>query len=197
MATPVHATYTSHTSCRGREQAIEMGELERDSERQVAQGQQGAASLPRVSLVTPTYNRKDSLLATLRALTRQTVSPTSFEALIISDGSTDGTAEACAQLDVPYTVRYFEQDHQGPAAARNLGLQEARGEIIVFLDDDVVPEPELIAVYLALHDEHPHAVGVGPLLPPPDMRLQPWVWWEEKMLLQQYDDLAAKKYVRG
>lgn len=195
MYTQTVSAHITQIACRGREQLIEMGELERDSERLMAQEQLGsAASLPRVSIITPTYNRKDPLLATLRALARQTVSPTSFEALVISDGSTDGTAEACAQLDVPYTLRYFEQDHQGPAAARNLGLQEARGELIVFLDDDVVPDPELIATYIALHEEQPHAVGVGPLLPPPDVRLQPWVWWEEKMLLQQYDALATGKW---
>ncbi len=149
---------------------------------------------PHVSVITPTYNRRASLLTTLRALAQQTVAPSSFEVLVISDGSTDGTTEACADLSVPYALRYFEQDHQGPAAARNLGLREARGELIVFLDDDVVPDPELIAAYVALHEEHPHAVGIGPLLPPPNMRLQSWVQWEEKTLLAQYDDMAAGKW---
>jgi GT2 family glycosyltransferase len=146
---------------------------------------------PRVSVVTPTYNRRESLLATLRALARQTVAPATFEVLVISDGSTDGTAEVCAHLDAPYALRYFEQDHRGPAAARNLGVREARGELLVFLDDDVVPDAALIAVHLALHERHPHAVGIGPLLPPPDMRLQPWIRWEEEMLLEQYAGMAA------
>lgn len=160
-------------------------------ERQAAGGEEQQV---RVSVVTPTYNRRDSLLSTLRALAKQTLAPSSFEALVISDGSTDGTAQACKQLAVPYTLRYFEQDHQGPAAARNLGVREARGEIIVFLDDDVVPDPELLSVYLALHERHPRAVGIGPLLPPADMRLQPWVRWEEEKLLKQYADMTAGKW---
>ncbi|HEV8194348.1 MAG TPA: glycosyltransferase [Ktedonobacterales bacterium] len=171
-----------------------MSEREALDERRMAQQSDGAESLPQVSVITPTYNRRESLLATLRALARQTVAPTSFEALVISDGSTDGTAEACARLDVPYTLRYFEHDHQGPAAARNLGVQEARGELLVFLDDDVVPDDDLIDVYLAHHRQYQHSVAIGPLLPPSDMRLQPWVRWEEKMLLQQYADIAAGKW---
>src|SRR5262249_43416700 len=101
---------------------------------------------PRVSVITPTYNRKNSLISTLQALARQTVTPATFEVVVISDGSSDGTAEALAGLATPYALRCFEQDHQGPAAARNLGVHEAHGELLVFLDDDVVPDPELIAV---------------------------------------------------
>jgi GT2 family glycosyltransferase len=168
-----------------------MSERETLDERHIVQH---AGNEPHVSVITPTYNRRESLLATLRALCRQTVAPTIFEVLVISDGAVDGTAEACAHLNVPYTLRYFEQDHQGPAAARNLGVREAHGELLVFLDDDVVPDDELIDVYLAHHRQYPRSVAIGPLLPPSDKRLQPWIRWEEKMLLQQYADIAAGKW---
>lgn len=140
----------------------------------------------RLSVVTPTYNRVSALRKLLLALAQQTVDPGAFEVLVISDGSTDGTDECCRTLDAPYTLRYFEQDHLGPAAARNLGVREARGDIILFLDDDIVPDTGLVAAHLRVHEQDPTAVAMGTMLPPRDVCLQPWVDWEEEQLLQQY-----------
>jgi GT2 family glycosyltransferase len=141
---------------------------------------------PALSIVIPTYNRRASLLRTLAALAQQTVDPASFEALVVSDGATDGTLDACRALALPYPLRLFEQQNAGPAVARNLGVHEARAPLVLFLDDDVVPDPELIAEHLRLHAEQSGRVVIGPLLPPPDARLLPWVHWEEETLLKQY-----------
>jgi GT2 family glycosyltransferase len=144
------------------------------------------APQPTLSIVIPTYNRRESLLRTLTALGRQTVDPATFEALVISDGSTDGTLDACRALAVPYTLRLFEQTNAGPAVARNLGVREARAPLVLFLDDDVAPDPALVAEHLRQHAAEPGGVVIGPLLPPSDARLLPWIQWEEEMLLKQY-----------
>lgn len=154
-----------------------------------------ALALPVVSLVIPTHNRRASLHMVLEALTRQTVPADQYEALVICDGCTDGSAEMCRRLSLAYRLRLFEQTpNQGPAAARNLGVQEAAAPLILFIDDDVVPEPTLIAEHLRLHEQDERAIVIGPLLAPPDFHLNPWTRWEEMMLIKQYQGMAAGKW---
>lgn len=141
-------------------------------------------------MVIPTYNRCRSLERVLAALARQTVPTGSFEVLVVADGCTDGTAACCWRLaaTLPYVLRLVEQPNGGPATARNLGVREARAPLIVFVDDDVVPDEELLAAHLAAHapDASDNVVAIGPLLPPPDMHLNAWGEWEERALCNQY-----------
>jgi GT2 family glycosyltransferase len=149
---------------------------------------------PLVSVITPTYNRRDSLLATLRALEQQSLPADQFETLVIADGCTDGTEDACRALRVSYTLRVIEQPNAGPAVARNVGCQEARAPLLVFLDDDVIPDPDFLAAHIQLHEQAAGRVVIGPLLLPPQARLQPWVHWELDRLERQYDDMASGKW---
>lgn len=150
---------------------------------------------PLVSVVTPTFNRRASVDRYLLALAGQTCSSDRFEVLVVDDGSSDGTADHLRQLRLPYDLRVLEQAHGGPARARNLGVANARGAIVLFLDDDVVPEPDLIAEHLRSHEAGTDRVVVGPMLPPPDsFPRSAWVRWEETMLLKQYRDMLAGKY---
>lgn len=154
-----------------------------------------SGSAPLVSLVIPTHNRRESLHMVLEALARQTISAETFETLVICDGCTDGSAEMCRTLPTPYHLRVLEQTpNQGPAAARNRGVREAAAPLILFIDDDVAPEPTLIAEHLRLHDQDERAVVIGTLLAPPGFRLNPWTRWEEAMLRKQYQDMAAGKW---
>jgi glycosyltransferase involved in cell wall biosynthesis len=100
---------------------------------------------PFVSVVIPTYNRARQVQAALRSVLAQTYPE--FEAIVVDDGSTDGTGEALQQYINPQggngkQIRYFFQPHQGQSAARNKGIAEARGDWIAFLDSDDVWLPE-------------------------------------------------------
>src|SRR5689334_18814983 len=90
-----------------------------------------------ISVITPTYNRRDSLRATLRALESQTFPAGQFEVLVIVDGGTDGSADASRAVETSYKLRVIEQANAGPAVARNVACQQARAPLLVFLDDDV------------------------------------------------------------
>ncbi len=96
-----------------------------------------------ISVVIPTYNRQPILEKCLRALEIQQLSASSvvdgYEVVLVDDGSTDGTLDwlAAHKDEFPH-VRWFEQDHAGPAAARNLGVEQAQGDIIIFIDSDLV-----------------------------------------------------------
>jgi GT2 family glycosyltransferase len=149
---------------------------------------------PLVSLVIPTSNRRLSLARLLESLIEQTHSNARFEVLVVDDGSTDGTLEYLRSLVVPYPLRVLPQPHRGPAAARNLGAQQSQAALIVFIDDDVVPSPGLIAEHAATHQAIPDAVVVGPMLPPRDWPRPVWVRWEEQKLRRQYDAMLSGRY---
>src|SRR4051794_35676673 len=98
---------------------------------------------PAVSIVVATYNRCAGLGELLRALARQTYPADRFDVVVIDDGSTDGTQALLNRIQVPYALNCLAQANEGPASARNLGVHHARGRLVLFLDDDVVPVPEL------------------------------------------------------
>jgi glycosyltransferase involved in cell wall biosynthesis len=117
-------------------------------------------SLPTVSVILPTYNRKDLLRETLETLARQTYPGDRFEVIVVDDGSTDGT-EAIAAETFPFTLRYFRQSNQGDAAARNLGARQSQADILVFLDDDILLEPGYLANLIQAHDQCQNRIVVG------------------------------------
>lgn len=149
---------------------------------------------PVISVVVPTFERRASLDRLLRALEGQTLPRVQFEVIVIDDGSSDGTSEALRHVVTTFDLRGLAQAHAGPAAARNLGVSLARGRLIVFLDDDVVPDPELLERHAAAHRENPDTVVVGPMLPPANWRRPVWICWEEEQLVAQYDAMLAGVY---
>lgn len=151
--------------------------------------------MPSITVIMPTYNRLAQLQKVLSGLERQSHPLTDFEVVIVSDGSTDGTNEFLHTYAAPLNLRSFVQSNQGAAAARNLGIQMAQGNLIIFLDDDVVPEPQFVAEHVRMHQGNQDDIVVlGPMLTPPDFTLKPWVHWEQAMLYKQYGDIAAGRW---
>ena len=128
------------------------------------------------SVVIPTYRRPEVLLRVLEGLARQT-DPPSFEVVVIDDGSGDGTAARLGAYRPSHPFRFATQANSGPAAARNAGVRLARGSTILFLGDDTVPEPPLLAVHAAAHAERrPYPVAVlGYTTWPADRRVSPFL----------------------
>lgn len=115
----------------------------------------------RVSVVIPTFNRWPILEETLAALTRQTCPPD--EVVVVDDGSTDGTfdrlqAWAEAHRELPTLV--LRQANSGPGRARNLGVAHAAGDLVVFIGDDTIPEPDFLAEHVRAHGDRPDPVAV-------------------------------------
>ena len=160
---------------------------------------------PFLSVVVPTYNRKDSLRVTLDAFGRQrpllNAPAPSFEVVVISDGSTDETEAflAAYAASAPYPLRWFQQPNGGPARARNRGVEEARGKVIVFVDDDVEPAPHFLATHAAHHEKDEKIVVIGPMSPDPALRGREPVWiaWEHEMLQKQYRNFVSQVWGVG
>ena len=98
------------------------------------------------SIVIPTYDRKPILEKCLTALEDQNYTG-DYEVVVVDDGSNDGTVEWLQESPFPH-VRVIVQDHQGPSAARNLGVEQAKGDTIIFIDSDLVVLPG----FLSAHD---------------------------------------------
>jgi glycosyltransferase involved in cell wall biosynthesis len=128
------------------------------------------------SVVIPTYRRPETLFPVLDALARQ-ADPPEFEVVVVDDGSGDDTPARLSAYRPPYPFRFFSQANGGPASARNRGVREARGRIVLFLGDDTVPEPPLLAVHGKTHaTPRPHPIAVlGYTTWPQDLRVSPFL----------------------
>jgi glycosyltransferase involved in cell wall biosynthesis len=113
------------------------------------------AAAPDLTVTIASYNRRERLADVLRALAEQTFPAERFELVLVVDGSTDGSAEMARALDMPYAMRVLEQENRGLSACRNRGGREARHPIVVWLDDDIVPDPGFLAAHAAAHADAP------------------------------------------
>jgi peptidoglycan/xylan/chitin deacetylase (PgdA/CDA1 family) len=122
----------------------------------------------KISVVIPTFNRKDSLVRCLRSLADQTFPVGDFEVVVVADGCSDGTNEYLRSHQAPHGLRVLIQENQGPAAAQNAGIATARGDIVILIDDDCVCDPGLVAAHYEAHQSGERLVVLGPVLPHSD-----------------------------
>lgn len=112
------------------------------------------------SIVVATFNRRDKLQEVLPTLLGQTCDPDSYEILLCDAGSTDGTRELAESLARP-NLRFLPGADSGRGGARNRGIREARGDLILFTDADILAEPDLVAQHARAHAQHPGDAVVG------------------------------------
>lgn len=134
---------------------------------------------PEISVIIPTYNRARNLKNCLESLTWQDFN--AFEVLVCDDGSSDNSREIALAYQDRLNLRYRWQEDLGfrAAAARNLGLQLARGKLLVFLDSDLVVPPRFLSAH---RDAHQQAQAKGQ-----KVVVNSYV---NRMLEQQDDDLG-------
>lgn len=149
------------------------------------------------TVVIPTHHRPHLLLRVLHGLAAQQAvaadSPAApFEVIVVVDGLDAAPWQQLQSLALPFPLHLLVQAQGGASAARNRGVAVAQGEIILFLDDDVVPAPHWLAQHLAAHGLHGDNLAViGPMWTPADVQLQAWVAWEQAQLAQKYVRMAA------
>jgi len=116
-----------------------------------------------LSVVVSTYNRRGILERSLPFLLGQTAPRGDYEIVVVVDGSSDGTLEMLRERREEPGLRIVVQENRGLAAARNRGAQEARGETLLFLDDDMIASRDLIAVHREEHSRPGERVVFGAL----------------------------------
>ena len=111
-----------------------------------------------------TYNGAARIGDVLAALARQTLDRNEWELLVIDNASTDGTAEVCSSLFEKFAQlhgRVVREEQPGLSFARASAARAALGEIICFLDDDNIPEPDFVAAARQAFAERPRAGVIG------------------------------------
>ena len=123
-----------------------------------------------VSVIIPTFRKREFLEPTLVSLGQQTYPAASTEVVVVDDCSEDGTFEHLQTLSTPYTLVAVRHDvNKGRAAARNTAIRAATGDLVVFVDDDMRCEPDLIEQHVRFHDAHPGVVVIGSAVTAPEL----------------------------
>lgn len=126
---------------------------------------------PTLTIVVPTYQRRDAVQRLLGAFGSQLADAgtgAGVDVLVVVDGSDDGTFEAVQALAYPVELRVLSQANAGLSTTRNVGLREARGDLVWFVDDDMVPTDGLVARHRLAHAGGRPRILMGPCLHPPD-----------------------------
>ncbi|MEI8278498.1 MAG: glycosyltransferase [Bacteroidota bacterium] len=114
-----------------------------------------------VSVIVPTYNGATKLPNLLAALEKQLF--TDFEVIIVSDGSTDNTADVVKQYKSSLQIQFIHQENKGRSATRNKGTAIAKNELLVFFDDDMRPLPNCLEEHVKHHQQFPNCIVTGGL----------------------------------
>jgi glycosyltransferase involved in cell wall biosynthesis len=135
----------------------------------------------RISIIIPTFNRAAILRKTLKGYAEQVGDHQIRELLVVDDGSKDDTVSVAREWNNSplLNVRYLRQENSGLSAARNHGIREAKGELLLFGDDDIIPSPKMVAEHLAWHRMHPEPnVGILGLVHwAPEINATPFMVW--------------------
>lgn len=123
---------------------------------------EGLTTPPLITVQLCTYNRRVLLGRVMAALFAQDLDPNEYEIVLVDDGSNDGTYESViATLQPPCALTVVRQRNAGLARGRNAGIARARGELILFMDDDVLATPGLLAAHIRCHRTHRDAICRG------------------------------------
>jgi glucosyl-dolichyl phosphate glucuronosyltransferase len=120
--------------------------------------------MPFLSVVICTYNRQKFISACLECLAQQTLATTNWEAIVVDNNSTDASASIAKnfiQQHAELPFRYVFEGNQGLSFARNRGIAESRGEVIVYIDDDVEVVPTYLQTIFNFFQNHPGIAGMG------------------------------------
>lgn len=117
----------------------------------------------KLSVVIPTYNRLSTLPTVLQRFSSQSIPFSEFEIILVDSMSTDGTEEFAEKFksSCNFRFRYIRQGDRGRPGARNRGIREARGDVVVFIDSDIIPETTFLEKHLEFHERHSKAAAVG------------------------------------
>lgn len=114
------------------------------------------------SVIITTYNRRNALEETLRALGDQTIPPDRYEIVVVDDGSTDATWELLSGFQSPVAlVRLRQPANAGISAARNRAIRSASGAVLVFVSDDLIVPREFLETHLRTLEAFPGYWVVG------------------------------------
>ena len=145
-----------------------------------------------LSVIIPTRNRASLLKKALLSITKQTFPSDQFEVIVVDNGSIDDTAEICKKYESKLPeFQWIYEKTPGLHVGRHLGLEHARGEILVYADDDIVAFPTWLEGVAESFQDHEVALVGGRILPkyetePPSWVEAFWIYYEYGKILGWY-----------
>ncbi len=133
----------------------------------------------RVSVVIPTYNRAALLEATIPALMSQRTEPWfDYEVIFVCNGAMDRSQSVLQQAEAAHSGKlrqFYIQPTGGPSAPRNVGIRAATGDVVIIMDDDVLPDSDMVLHHAAFHRAHPEPAfaALGELYVPEEFLRDP------------------------
>lgn len=165
---------------------------------ETARTRRSTAGAPVLAVVIPTRERVAQVTRLLAALeTQQGVAPGSCEVVVVVDGSSDNTADTLASLTFTFPLTTLVLRHSGPGTARNTGWTQTRAPVVLFLDDDLLPNPRLLAQHINAHRKHPNAVVLGHISPDRTVRPDVWTRYDQATLEARYASLRSREVPSG
>ena len=150
-----------------------------------------------LSVIIPTFNRKHLLGKALIGYLAQSSPQLIRELLVVDDGSTDGTESLIREFSeqAPFPIHYFPHPNKGPAAARNLGIREARSNLVLFTDSDIIPKADLVEQHIAWHQRNPNlsTAVLGYVTWPSELKATPFMRWYGEGRLFEFDKLRNQR----
>lgn len=150
-----------------------------------------------ISVIICTYNREKYIYNVLKSLADGTLPAHGYEIVLVDNNCTDGTHAQVDRFCADYptaTLRYFVETNQGLSHARNRGIKESKGDILVYVDDDATVNPEYLATYADWFEKHPETDAAGgPIIPHYETGAEPrWMTYFIKRLLTGYLYFGSK-----
>ena len=144
-----------------------------------------------ISVIICTYNRDKYIYNVLKSLALGTLEHSAYEIVLVDNNCTDGThheVEHFCNVFPQVSLRYFVETNQGLSHARNRGIKESKGDILVYVDDDATVNPEYLKTYADWFASHPETDAAGgPIIPHYETGSEPkWMTYFIKRLLTGY-----------
>ena len=156
-----------------------------------------------LSVIICTYNRDKYIYNVLKSLADNTLPRNRYEIVLVDNNCTDNTRSECGRFvkDFPdVRFRYFVETDQGLSYARNRGIKESAGDILVYVDDDALVNPEYLQTYADFFKKYPDidAAG-GPIIPKYETEEPTWMSHYTKALITGYKYLGdtAKEFPKN
>ena len=154
-----------------------------------------------LSVIVPTYDAPALLARTLRSLGQQRFSPTNVEIIVVDDGSPRFEPGGWRELCHPFDLKVVRlQDNGGRASARNAGIRQAEGDIILFLDGDMTVADGFLTAHAEVHEKRERCVAIGNIRFDPNVRRDAMTRYMESRgaaRLRSPDSVPFKCFVTG
>ena len=137
-----------------------------------------------LSVITATYNRQQKLQEIVKNLSRQTIPPEEYEVIVVDDGSPRAITIPDDCRPKNFQLIRFEKN-QERSVARSTGVKLATGRILVFVDDDLILQPDFLEQHLRAQNEWENLLGIGKIILPPDKLAEPGIRFRQELEMNE------------